>query len=153
MIAAGIIGFMNSQTPLGYIVLFYLLLLGALQAAVLVPFPAFWARINMKWVPFLHTYRGRGAFLILMGSLSTGTGVANVFIGIAIVAIGLFHIILACWYKDTLDPSEFKKHYLQEQQKQQQQPGHNVESQDHVVNLDDNQHLPSVYDNPQGQFY
>eukprot|EP01124_Arcella_intermedia_P032379 TRINITY_DN753_c0_g1_i1.p1 TRINITY_DN753_c0_g1~~TRINITY_DN753_c0_g1_i1.p1 ORF type:complete len:215 (-),score=30.90 TRINITY_DN753_c0_g1_i1:39-683(-) len=128
MIAAGIIGFFNSQTPLGYIVLVYLILLGLVLLGVLVPYPAVWARVNVKWLPFLHTYRGRGAFQVLMGSLATGTApTVNIFIGVGVVVIGLFHIILACWYKETLDQSAFKKHKLEQEVQQNQEAQYNSE--------------------------
>jgi len=96
------------------------ILLGLLQLAVLVTISKAWVRVNMKWVPFLHTYRGRGFFLILMGCLATGTSWYNIFIGIAVVLIGLFHVILACWYKDTLDPSEFQKHHQARKEAEEQ---------------------------------
>jgi len=98
-----------------------------------------------------------------MGSLATGTGVVNIFIGIGIVVIGLFHIILAFKFKNTLDQSEFKKHRLkqqaekqqQQQEEQQQQPptaarNYNQELQQAAVNAawDNRQQIAqTAYDN------
>jgi len=113
LIAAGVVGFLDKDVTgaLPYLILIYLIILGVLQLSVLFTFPAAWVKVNMKWVPFLHTYRGRGFFLILMGCLATGTCTVNIFIGIGVILIGLFHVILACCYRDNLDPNELKKQH------------------------------------------
>jgi hypothetical protein len=70
----------------------------------------------MKWVPFLHTYRGRGFYLILyvypfsflmrsLGSLCTGLGIIAFVIGVIVFLVGVTHLFLACYFRETLDPS------------------------------------------------
>eukprot|EP01126_Amoeba_proteus_P002442 TRINITY_DN10755_c0_g3_i1.p1 TRINITY_DN10755_c0_g3~~TRINITY_DN10755_c0_g3_i1.p1 ORF type:complete len:241 (-),score=41.70 TRINITY_DN10755_c0_g3_i1:162-884(-) len=120
LMVAGLTGMIPSPlellatlNPLHYLVCACVILFGALLDAVLIPFPSAWKRLNMKWVPFLHTNRGRGFFLMFLGALSTGLGILALIIGILVFLVGVVHIFLACYFRDTLDPStdfdEFSK--------------------------------------------
>jgi len=123
LVAAGVLGMMNIILPSTVIISAYMVVFGILLWLILVPFPQAWKKLNMKWVPFLHTFRGRGLFLIFLGTLATSLGIASVFIGIVIILIGLAHVILACYFRNTLDPSEdFNKHSQQVEQVHGDQP-------------------------------
>lgn len=111
LIVTGIISVipsLSTQTlnPGHYIVCGYLVVFGALLILVLVPFPQTWNRLTLKWVPFLHTFRGRGLFMIFMGGLCMGLGVTGICLGILVIVIGVAHFVLACWFRNTLAPSK-----------------------------------------------
>eukprot|EP01128_Nolandella_sp_AFSM9_P002613 TRINITY_DN1298_c0_g1_i1.p1 TRINITY_DN1298_c0_g1~~TRINITY_DN1298_c0_g1_i1.p1 ORF type:complete len:220 (+),score=43.23 TRINITY_DN1298_c0_g1_i1:208-867(+) len=93
-----------------YIVSIYLIVLGFLLVAVLMTFPEVWKRFNIKWVPFLHTYRGRGLYLIFLGSLCCGVGgstvLLSIILGIVAMVCGVAHILLACFFRSSLNPSD-----------------------------------------------
>jgi len=111
LVTSGVLGFMqalgaSSLNFLEYVVCIYLIALGLLVIAALLPFPASWRKLNLKWVPFLHTFRGRGFFLIFLGSLATGTNMwVTIIIGIVVIVIGLAHVLLACFFRNTLAAS------------------------------------------------
>jgi len=83
-----------------------LMALGLITVVILLPFPKKWNENAKKWFPFLQTWRGRGFYLIFLGSicLSLST-VLPILIGICCILIGLVHLILTFWYRDTLDPT------------------------------------------------
>jgi len=46
-----------------------------------------------------------------MGTLCAGINLIGIFVGIAVVLVGIAHIVLACYFRNTLDPSsDFDKH-------------------------------------------
>eukprot|EP01124_Arcella_intermedia_P023976 TRINITY_DN393_c1_g2_i2.p1 TRINITY_DN393_c1_g2~~TRINITY_DN393_c1_g2_i2.p1 ORF type:complete len:409 (+),score=47.78 TRINITY_DN393_c1_g2_i2:143-1369(+) len=104
LIAVGILGLIAiNLNPLNYIVCIYLLLLGLLLIGAMVPWPKAWKKLTTKYVPFLHTYRGRGLYMIFTGTLSTGTGWIAIIIGIGITICGLLHCIIAFFFRDALE--------------------------------------------------
>eukprot|EP01130_Rhizamoeba_saxonica_P016888 TRINITY_DN789_c0_g1_i2.p2 TRINITY_DN789_c0_g1~~TRINITY_DN789_c0_g1_i2.p2 ORF type:complete len:218 (-),score=53.67 TRINITY_DN789_c0_g1_i2:55-708(-) len=82
-------------------------ILGLIMFICLCPFPPMWNKLVKRWMPFLETWRGRGLYLILMGAMTTTLNSAPGYIvGIVIVLIGLAHILLRCYFKETLDDLE-----------------------------------------------
>jgi len=123
LVTAGVLGMINIS-PSTIIVSAYMVFLGALLCLVLIPWPAAWKRLNMKWFPFLHTFRGRGLFLIFLGTLATGLGITSIFIGVAVIIVGVAHVLLACYFRNTLDPSsDFNKYSQNVDQLHAEQPG------------------------------
>eukprot|EP01123_Difflugia_compressa_P010453 TRINITY_DN382_c1_g1_i1.p1 TRINITY_DN382_c1_g1~~TRINITY_DN382_c1_g1_i1.p1 ORF type:complete len:206 (+),score=35.25 TRINITY_DN382_c1_g1_i1:56-673(+) len=102
LIAAGVLGFVT-LSPLQIIVSVYLIVLGFALVVALLPFPKTWRLLTLKYVPFLHTYRGRGLYMIFIGTLATGTGWIAIIIGVVVTLIGLAHIIIAFFFRDALD--------------------------------------------------
>lgn len=76
-------------------------LLGALLIIAIIPFPPAWHRASLKWFGLLHKYRGRGFFLIFVGVLAFGCGIAGYIVGAVAILLGIFHFVLAIWFKDT----------------------------------------------------
>jgi len=115
LIATGIASIFPSLSvetlnPGHYITCGYLVVFGALLILVMIPYPQTWKRLTLKWVPFLHTFRGRGLYMIFMGGLSTGLGLIGLILGLLVIVVGVAHFILACWFRNTLDPStDFEK--------------------------------------------
>jgi len=99
----------ETLNPLHYIACAYLILFGLLMICVLIEFPPCWQRLTQKWVPFLLTFRGRGFFLIFLGSLAGAMGLIGWVIGGFCAVVGFFNIFLACFYKNKLR----KKYYEQ----------------------------------------
>eukprot|EP01125_Pyxidicula_operculata_P021566 TRINITY_DN8366_c0_g1_i1.p1 TRINITY_DN8366_c0_g1~~TRINITY_DN8366_c0_g1_i1.p1 ORF type:complete len:196 (-),score=37.68 TRINITY_DN8366_c0_g1_i1:72-659(-) len=111
LVASGVLGFIpglstTELNPLHYVVCIYIIALGILMLGSLVTVPEAWYKLNLKWVPFLHTFRGRGLYLIFLGSLSTGTGAIGIAIGIVVIIIGLAHVLLAFFFRNTLSASK-----------------------------------------------
>jgi len=109
-IVAGSIGLLPPPAPpLTYIVCIYLIILGAILIGVMIPWPKTWRKLTVKYIPFLHTYRGRGLYIIFIGTISIATtsGVLSfisTIIGIVLTIIGLMHCIIAFFFKDALNP-------------------------------------------------
>lgn len=76
-------------------------LLGLVLIAAIIPFPAKWHMASLKWFGLLHKYRGRGFYLIFVGVLAFSCGIAGWVVGGVAIALGIFHFILAIWFKDT----------------------------------------------------
>jgi len=100
--------FTSSSTlnPGHYITCAYLVLFGALLLLVLIPYPESWKKLTLKWFPFLHTFRGRGFYMIFLGGLASGLSWTGFAVGICVILIGAAHVILACYFRNTLAPSE-----------------------------------------------
>jgi hypothetical protein len=81
----------------------YVILLGLVLIAAIIPYPARWHTASLKWFGLLHKYRGRGFYLIFVGILTLGCGIAGWVVGGCAIALGIFHFIIAIWFKDTLD--------------------------------------------------
>eukprot|EP01129_Flabellula_baltica_P004272 TRINITY_DN1473_c0_g1_i1.p2 TRINITY_DN1473_c0_g1~~TRINITY_DN1473_c0_g1_i1.p2 ORF type:complete len:123 (+),score=14.35 TRINITY_DN1473_c0_g1_i1:26-370(+) len=66
-LGTAIVGFTSFFVVTGRLPLIeiYLIILGLITMVALVPFPKAWHKLSKKWAPFLHTWRGRGGFLIL----------------------------------------------------------------------------------------
>jgi len=96
-----------SVNPLNIIVGVYLVALGLVLLGALIPWPKTWRKLTRKYVPFLHTYRGRGVYLIFLGTLAAGTEtIVGIIAGIVITFIGLLHCILAFFFRDVLDKAK-----------------------------------------------
>lgn len=59
-----------------------------------------------RWFPFLHTYKGRGFYLLIIGSLCVGTGIVGIVVGVLACVNGATHLILSIWFAETLDHKE-----------------------------------------------
>lgn len=76
-------------------------LLGVVLIAAIIPFPARWHAASLKWFGLLHKYRGRGFYLIFVGVLAFGCGIAGYVVGAVAILLGALHIVLAVWFKET----------------------------------------------------
>lgn len=43
----------------------YIIILGFITVLILIPFPRSWVKLNKKYAPFLHSWKGRGFYLML----------------------------------------------------------------------------------------
>jgi len=108
IIAAGVLGVLPPPPPpLNYIVCIYLIILGAILLGTMIPWPKSWRLLTIKYVPFLHTYRGRGLYLIFIGTIAAATssgvlGFLAVIIGIVVTVIGVLHVVIAFFFRDSL---------------------------------------------------
>eukprot|EP01125_Pyxidicula_operculata_P022136 TRINITY_DN8907_c0_g1_i1.p1 TRINITY_DN8907_c0_g1~~TRINITY_DN8907_c0_g1_i1.p1 ORF type:complete len:272 (+),score=87.39 TRINITY_DN8907_c0_g1_i1:34-849(+) len=112
LIASGISLFsLFTLNVLQTIVGLYLIFLGIVFVGALIPCPESWVKLNYKWVPFLHTFRGRGIFLMFLGSLSVSFGFEAFLaclLGVAVTVVGLLHVILACFFREKLEQAPTK---------------------------------------------
>jgi hypothetical protein len=76
-------------------------MLGLVLIAAIIPYPARWHAASLKWFGLLHKYRGRGFYLIFVGVLSFSCGISGWIVGGCAIVLGIFHIVLATWFKDT----------------------------------------------------
>jgi len=85
---------------------FNLIVLGLVTVIILFPFPKRWNQLAKKWFPFLQTWRGRGFYFLLLGSICCSLNLPiPIIVGIVCLLNGLVHIILTFWFRDTLDPT------------------------------------------------
>ena len=75
--------------------------MGLVLIAAIIPFPAKWHEASLKWFGLLHKYRGRGFYLIFVGVLAFSCGISGWIVGGFAILLGIFHIILAIWFKET----------------------------------------------------
>eukprot|EP01124_Arcella_intermedia_P000703 TRINITY_DN10379_c0_g1_i1.p1 TRINITY_DN10379_c0_g1~~TRINITY_DN10379_c0_g1_i1.p1 ORF type:complete len:226 (+),score=23.90 TRINITY_DN10379_c0_g1_i1:8-685(+) len=107
LITTGIMGFIFHRYPLDTIVCCYLILLGIVTLAGVTPIDSL-TQLHRKWFPFLHSNRGRGVFLIFLGSLCGGIpGWVPIILAIVIVAVGAAHLVLSIYFRHTLEPTNF----------------------------------------------
>jgi len=69
MIAVGFFGFFKLTFDLlHYVTATYVIAGGLLILIAIIPIPI-WHKKSVEWFPFLHTFRGRGFYLLFLGSI------------------------------------------------------------------------------------
>eukprot|EP01104_Vermistella_antarctica_P003714 TRINITY_DN13976_c0_g1_i1.p1 TRINITY_DN13976_c0_g1~~TRINITY_DN13976_c0_g1_i1.p1 ORF type:complete len:176 (-),score=35.29 TRINITY_DN13976_c0_g1_i1:34-561(-) len=108
LIPAGIFGFLDlSFNILNFVVAAYIIGAGITTCIAAVPFGRINHKLAYRFFPFLQSYKGRGAWLILWGSLAVGLGLIGFIVGIVTVVLGAAHFILSIWFHHNLakDPT------------------------------------------------
>jgi hypothetical protein len=80
-----------------------MIFLGLLSVIVMLHFPKRLNTVTKRWFPFLRTWRGRGFYLIFLGSISASLNYVALIVGGICVLVGILHIFLLCFFRDTLD--------------------------------------------------
>eukprot|EP01094_Clydonella_sp_ATCC50884_P018359 TRINITY_DN3385_c0_g1_i2.p2 TRINITY_DN3385_c0_g1~~TRINITY_DN3385_c0_g1_i2.p2 ORF type:complete len:177 (+),score=57.19 TRINITY_DN3385_c0_g1_i2:175-705(+) len=105
LIPAGVLGFFElTLNVLNYVVCLYIVLGGASTAIACVPIPPVRA-VVLNTMPFLATMNGRGAFLLLWGSLAVGTGWVGLVVGLITAVVGVFLLVVGIFFHVFIDKS------------------------------------------------